>query len=305
MNALKLQILIPVRERSPLLAETLATITPQLNAECAVLVVDDLADGFDVAYVNAVDKATAEYVWLFADDDHFLPGAIDAVLQAINSPSSILHPPDLIVANSSVRDRTMQHVTKAKWLDHHDFTTPNRETVLVLLADLMSYVGSIIIRRDVWQETVARVGAQYMGTRFITFAVPAAARVQSVAFVSHVCTAVRYGHQSWCGDCARLNGTFKEIVWGLEDISDEAKAAIAPKVDAMWQWLAWHAANVPLPAGAPVRKAVIQTIPAWLLRKCLRLALWLVGQSNCMTARNLREADEDFTDRLCQQPILK
>lgn len=272
---MKLQIVIPTRGKSKTLSETLASIVPQLTAECDVLVVDDPVDGFDKAYLNAIWKAEADYVWLFSDDDILLPGAVEQVLTACNRGSK------LIVANACVMDQETTTVLKNEWVSGSAgqvFNNPS--AALMLYGDLMSYVGSIIINRHVWNVAAQCHAEKFIGTRFITFALPAIAALDDVEFVNHVCSAARYGHQEWCADSARLMEKFRDIVWSL-DVSEEAKQAVAPRSPALWKCLLWHATGVPMPESLPAKS--VKWLPKEWVRRVALAGMALAGLDKRMS----------------------
>jgi hypothetical protein len=225
---MKLQIVIPTL-RGPYLQQTLDSIPSEY-----LLLVDDPVVGFDEAYINAISKASADYVWLFADDDLIISQSIPAILKAIESN------PHLIVANSCVMDNSMTKTLKSPWLTMSTFQLCGEASfAFSKLGDLMSYVGSIIIRRDLWINGPLK---KYIGTRFITFGVPCEVGLDNVIFISDICSKLRYGHQSWIPTAKALNDVYNRIVWDLP-FEDWAKSIVSPKNSPLWQLLSWKASN--------------------------------------------------------------
>lgn len=224
---MKLEIVIPTRSLAePFLAQTRASILPQLDQTNAnLLVVSGGGTCFDTAYLDAVEKATADYVWLFADDDILFSGAVETVLCFLESCT-----PDLLLVEATVFDHNLEHTLKPSFLaplcTHIRIGQP--DLAFQQLAPLMTYCGSIVIRRDLWLACAKKHSKDYIGSRYITFALPALCGLNKIQYVARPLSGLRFGHQAWCKEAGKLDREFRNMVWHLPGISFQAKATVAP-----------------------------------------------------------------------------
>lgn len=226
---------------SPYLEETKASIVSQLTKDAELLIVKSDVKGFDLAYLDAVEKSTAEYVWLFSDDDIILPGAIDCALRYINARS-----PDLLLAESEVFDKTLTHKLKSNFVGHSStFYEGLHDLALQRFAPLMTYVGSVIIKRDVWLKAAENYKDKYVGSRYITFGLPAEVAMNKVQYIGATLSRCRFGHQSWIKNSRQLDREFRNLVWGLDSIDYAAKVKIAPPIP-LWLSIVFLAQENPL-----------------------------------------------------------
>ena len=288
---MKLSIIIPTKDRSHLLLETIETIAPQLGEGVELVIVDASANfpdpkvtarltphirhergkapSFDEAYEEAVAAARGEWVWLFSDDDWFKPGAVELVLSRLAGPQ------DLVIVNAEVRERTMQRVLKARWvaLPAREYTTGEYDRMFAELGDLGSFVGSLIIRRSVWMDRMQE-SRKYFGTRFLTFVVPFL-RPTATKFVDEILVTVRFGHQSWVSGAAQLIGhTMAEVVWSFP-LAPWSKTAVRPRQPSFSELLLWRA------SGSDVSKysRMLAGTPRWAARFVVKLGLKMTGRS--------------------------
>ena len=288
---MKLSIIIPTKDRSQLLLETLETIAPQLREGVELVIVDASANfpdpkvttrltphiryergkapSFDEAYEEAVAAARGEWVWLFSDDDWFKPGAVELVLSRLEGPQ------DLIIVNAEVRERTMQRVLKSRWvgLPAREYTAEEYDLMFAELGDLGTFVGSLIIRHSVWLGRM-QDSRKYFGTRFLTFVIPFL-KPTATKFLNEILVAVRFGHQSWVNGSAQLIGhTMAEVVWSFP-LADWSKTAVRPRKPSLSEVLLWRA------SGSDVSKysRVLAVTPKWAARFVVRLGLKVTGRS--------------------------
>lgn len=224
---MKLNIVIPTRSLAePFYWQAKESIISQLptNRECDLFVVAGGGTCFDTAYLDAVAKSDADYVWLFSDDDILLPRAVETVLRFIKSRE-----PDLIVAEATVFDRNLEHTLKPSFLgplcSHLRVGQP--DLAFQTLAPLMTYLGSIIVRRDLWLKAAERYAKDYIGSRYITFALPALCGLNKVQYIAQPLSGLRFGHQAWCRDAGTLDREFRNLVWKLPGIDYKAKSIVA------------------------------------------------------------------------------
>jgi hypothetical protein len=287
----KLSIIIPTRDRSEWLRETLATVTPQLRDGVELVIVDaskvfpdpqvaalksphlryerGSAGNFDAAYDEAVSAARGDWVWLFSDDDWFKPGAVDAALAALNDAAGLL------IVNTEVRDVTMQRVLLPKWVDRptQDYPAADYDRMFVQLADLGTFVGSTLLRRQLWVDRV-RESKHCFGTRFLTFIIPFA-KPTPARFLSDVLVSARLGHQGWIKTMPQLIGqTLAEVVWSFP-LTEASKHAVRPKRPRTQELLFWRAAGCDI----SMHSKSLNRIPPPLAKAAVRLGLKLKGRS--------------------------
>jgi hypothetical protein len=82
-----------------------------------------------------------------SDDDFLTDGAVDAVLAEIDSGHS------LIIVNAEVRDRNLSELVGASILRHRAnriYLPVEGEAFFVDTANYLSFIGCVIIRKDLW-----------------------------------------------------------------------------------------------------------------------------------------------------------
>lgn len=290
-GAMKLSIIIPTRNRPALLLETIDTIAPQLRDDVELVIVDasndypnpsiasrvnshvryerGVANSFDTAYEEAVAAARGEWVWLFSDDDFFLPGAIDTALAQLSSGL------DLVVVNAEVREQEMRRVLLPRWvsLPARDYRVEEYDRMFADVGDLGSFVGSLIIRRQVWLDRIPE-SRKYFGTRFITFVIPFF-KPTATRFCDRVLVAVRFGHQGWINTASQLIGqTMADVVWSFP-AADWSKTKVRPRLPKPAELLLWRA------AGCDVSKfsKLFSALPRPVAKFIARLGVRLTGKS--------------------------
>ena len=247
---MRLSICIATYHRADVIGETLASIIPQLRQGTELLVVDgaspdatprvvkaafegrsdcryvrlDRKGGVDQDYCRAVAEARGEYCWLMTDDDVLKPGAVDRVL------AELANGPDLLVVNAEVAGPDLSQLLLPRKLDvraDREFAPGEDAALLAHTGDLLTFIGSVVISRSLWQ---ARNADPYLGTEFVHVGMifqqplPRGARVVAEPLVR-----IRYGRAAWSSRTFEI-WMFKwpRIVWGLP-LRDEAKAAVTPR----------------------------------------------------------------------------
>ena len=287
----KLSIIIPTRDRSKMLMETLATIVPQLRDDVELVIVDaskvfpdpqigalksphvryerGSADNFDAAYDEAVAAARGEWVWLFSDDDWFKPGAVVAAMASLDSTGGLL------IVNTEVRDVTMQRVLLPKWVDRptQDYPQTDYDRMFVQLADLGTFVGSTLLRRQLWVDRVLE-SKSYFGSRFLTFVIPFK-QPTPARFLADVAVVARLGHQGWIKTMPQLIGqTLAEVVWSFP-LTEASKNAVRPKHPRLQELLFWRAAGCDI----SMHSKFFNCIPPALAKAAVKTGLALKGRS--------------------------
>lgn len=310
-----LSVVIPTMDRQKLLAETLSTIAPQLRPGVELVILDGSKEpqpvkemvekaggryswqkprGFDQAYLDAVDLARGEYVWLFGDDDLMKPRAIEEALGALkksgsldpsgsNPESSV--PLDLLIVNADVVGSESSRILKEQVviMPETEYGLAERSEVVAKLGGLMSFMGSIIVRKRFWSDGVAP-SAEHVGKRLITMVVPLMRPARRVLFIPSVLVSARYGHQSWMDTASTLIGqTMTDVIWSLPDVEDYAKQTCTPRPPAWQTLLLWRALGQPIGSLPYLNAKLIGMFPVGFIKWLCRMWLRLVGRTNSMT----------------------
>lgn len=247
MRQVKLSVCIGTINRSDLIRETLESIVPQLTDDVEIVVVDSSSDSatenvirsfegkgnlvylrsklnFGEAYSKTVDMARGEYCWLFTDDDLIKPGAIGAVLEAIQQPFS------LIVVNAEVRNENFSDLLEGRRVpvseDRVYSRKPNDQDRL--LADTgmyLTFIGAVVVRRDLWQQ---RIKAEYFASMFIHMIVIFGSRLPEPALlIAHPWIVIRYGNALWRPKSFGIwMFEFPSLVWSFDQFGDWAKERV-------------------------------------------------------------------------------
>jgi len=181
--------------------------------------------GVDRDYDGAVQAARGRYCWLMTDDDILKPGAVAAIRAAL------LAEPSLVVVNAEVRDSLLGRVyepSRLKITEDRTFATRELGDLLAVAGELLTFIGSVVIRRDVW---LARQREPYYGTLFIHVGVIFQAALPGFAHV--VATpwiAIRYGNAMWRPREFEI-WMFKwpSLVWSFAAVPDWSKSAVTAR----------------------------------------------------------------------------
>lgn len=313
-----LSIVIPTMNRQVLLAETLGTIASQLIPEVELVILDSSDDsdpvkkmvqkaggryvwqkarGFDQAYLDVVGLARGEYIWLFGDDDLMKTGAVETALRILRSSNSLSDrassssglnakvPLDLLIVNADVIAAESSRILKPQVLTipETEYGLSGRSEVVARLGPLMSFMGSVIVRKDFWAQGVV-AAAQHVGKRLITMIAPLMLPARRVRYVPSVLVSARYGHQSWMDTASVLIGqTMTEVIWSLPDVDEYAKQICTPRPPSFHSLLLWRALGQPVGLLPYTKARLIGWIPIPFMRGLCRTAIRLLGKTNSMT----------------------
>lgn len=207
----KLSICITTLNRAAVIGATLESVISQAKDDVEIVVLDAAStdnteqvvaeyarrfgrlryirqqtnNGLDRDFDRAVELAEGEYCWLLSDDDILKDGAINSVLDALNTN------PSLIIVNAEHRDFQMSKVLHPRLLEVDSDRTYPPDALDRLFEDTRSAVmviSCVIIMRVIW---IARVKDQYYGSMFIHVGVifqdhlPGNALVIAKPLVSH------------------------------------------------------------------------------------------------------------------------
>jgi len=260
VSAPRLSICIATLNRAAFIGETLESICHQITEEVEVVVVDGASTdntaevvgrlqrqwpplrylrlpqkgGLDKDYCTAVEQARGDYCWLFTDDDLLKPGAIKAVLEAIDKN------PSLIIVNAEVRTADLSALLASRRLEIdadrvYQPTEPERQLLLAETGVYLSFIGGAVIKRDIWNH---REKARYHGSEFIHVAVIFQFPLPSSALVlAQPWIIIRYGNAQWRPRHFEI-WMFKwpDLIWSFPDYADWAKERVIERCP----WLNWQ-----------------------------------------------------------------
>ncbi len=214
----KLSICISTRNRAHLIRETLDSIIEQAADGIEIVVLDGAStdgtaqviseisnrfcnlryfrqetnNGLDRGFDEAVELAQGEYCWLMPDDDLLKPDAISTLMPFLYRGYS------LVVANVEYRNFDMSSVVKHCDSDipsNIEFRSDNLDGLFAACWKLIRYVGSIVIRREIW---LSREKEKYYDSYWMSVCVifqnelPGSSSLSSQKLIS-----VRMNNQSW------------------------------------------------------------------------------------------------------------
>lgn len=249
---MKLSICIATYKRDKWIAETLTAILPQLNPDVELLILDGGSpddtelvvkaavgahpqvryireqenSGVDKDFDKAVGYANGNHIWLFADDDLIVPGAVARVVEELEQSD-----PDVLVIDSQVRDRDLRRVlerSRLRFSGRRDYGPGDGDALLTDAGNALSFIGCAIVRRSWW---TGRDRARYYGTLFVhvgvIFQQPHWTRAVVLA---EPLVIVRLGNAMWTGRSFEIwMFMWPTLIWGLCGYSDAAKAAVTSR----------------------------------------------------------------------------
>lgn len=248
MNNIKLSICIATFNREKFIGETLDSILSQVEPGVEVIVVDGASpdntpdvmakytakypqiqyiresvnSGVDADFDKSVSYAKGEFCWLMTDDDLLCPGAIAAVLAAIDSKT------DLVIVNAEVRSTDLSERFEKRRIELHEdkiYGATDKETFFVDCAAYLSFIGCVVIRRSLWLN---RDRATYYGSLFVHVGVifqnPP---IENTKVIAEPKIIIRYGNAMWTSRSFDV-WMFKwpELIWSFEAFSDQVKRTI-------------------------------------------------------------------------------
>lgn len=251
MSEITLSFCIATLNRADYIGQTLDTIIDQATDEVEIVIIDgastdrtpevvqayqdrfpriryvrlDQKGGVDQDYSRSVEHAQGRYCWLMSDDDVLKPGAVDAVLSAIEQGH------DLIVVNAEVRSVDFAELIEPRRLtfDTDRFCAAGQsEAVLKDLATYMTFIGCVVIRRALWME---RDKASYFGTEFIHVGVIFQRPLPGTALaLAHPWIMIRAGNASWTSKYFQI-WAFKwpQLIWSFSHFSEAARQSVCPR----------------------------------------------------------------------------
>ena len=252
MSRIRLSVCIATLNRAGYIGATLDSIIAQASDGVEIVIVDGASTdnteqvvhdyqsrfprlrylrlaakgGVDQDYCRAIAMAEGEYCWLMTDDDVLKPGALSAVMEAIG------HDYSLIVVNAEVRNADLTRVLSPSRLPFsadriYQSTDADRQRLLAEVGDYLSFIGGVVIKRDIWN---ARDAARYFGTEFVHVGVIFQSPLPQAALaMAEPQIMIRYGNAQWTPRFFEV-WMFKwpGILWSLPNYDDETKRRVSP-----------------------------------------------------------------------------
>ncbi|OOG42477.1 glycosyl transferase [Rhodanobacter sp. C05] len=247
----RLSICIATYNRARFIERTLDSILGQMQPGVELLVVDgaspddtrevmasyigrhpdiryyreEVNSGVDGDYDKAVSYARGGYCWLMTDDDLLKPGAVQVVLNTIESG------PDLVVLNSEVRNADFSAVLTPRFIQlerDKSYRATDLDVLFAETAGALSFIGCVVIRRAAW---LARVRESYLGTLFIhvgvIFQAPA---LDDVRVVAEPQISIRYGNAMWTSRGFEI-WMFKwpDLLWSFTQIAEHSRSTVSAR----------------------------------------------------------------------------
>jgi glycosyltransferase involved in cell wall biosynthesis len=246
-----LSICIATYNRARFIGETLDSILCQAQEEMEIVIVDgastddtrDVVEGYmrrypsiryyrmekkggvDQDFSRAVELSQGEYCWLFSDDDILKPGAIARVCTELQRTY------DLVIVNAEIRNADLSRILSGRALLHSSdriYSPAEGETLFRDTANYLSFIGAVVIRRDLWTKREKRA---YFGTAFIHLGVIFQSPLEAPSLViSNPYVIIRYGNAEWSSRSFDIwMFQFPNLIWSFPHYSDAAKRKVYPQ----------------------------------------------------------------------------
>lgn len=250
-NRISLSICIATLNRGAFIGATLDSIISQANDDIELVIVDgastdnteeivrlyqkkfsklryvrlSVKGGVDQDYCRAVELAKGEYCWLFTDDDILKPGAIQAVMDAIQYGYG------LILVNAEVKDTTLSHTLEDRMLhfmNNRTYQTRDFERFFVDVANYLSFIGCVVIKRSLWKE---REKEQYFGTVFVHVGVIFQQTFNdNIMVLVEPLISIRYGNALWTSKSFEISFLkWPDLIWSFPLFSESAKRQVCKR----------------------------------------------------------------------------
>ncbi|MDQ2868833.1 MAG: glycosyltransferase family 2 protein [Verrucomicrobiota bacterium] len=239
-----LSFCVPTRNRAAFVREFLESIAAQITPEVEVVISDDgstddtmsVIDSFrarlpqlvaervdpplryDRNLLHVVSLARGKFCWLFGDDDRLEPGAIAAVLATLrDEPQLNGLTVDRISYDSELRERLTVRPFKQR---QSALFNDGRAAFLALL-DRLGFLSCQIVKRERWNEIVARENLEPYFTGYVQLYVIARMLVDAPPWKFLAVPAVAFRADNDSFRALGLVGRLKMDVCGYEKITGD------------------------------------------------------------------------------------
>jgi glycosyltransferase involved in cell wall biosynthesis len=241
----RLSICIATLNRGAFIGETLKSIGAQMRDDVEIVVLDGASKddteqvvralqheiprlryikqnanhGVDRDFNTVVEHATGDYCWLMSDDDLVMPGAVEVVLETIETSYS------LVILNSEIKTLDFSRMLdrdRLRFLGNRVYRPHDFERLFEETSAYLTYIGAVVIKRNIWLE---RDRQSYFGSYFIHVGVIFQAPLPADALViAKPCISIRFGNTQWRPKEFEIRMIrWTELVWSLPSLSDEVK----------------------------------------------------------------------------------
>lgn len=255
-----LSICIATYNRARFIGETLDFIIPQLRPGVEIVIVDGnstdetndvvsdyssrcpyiryfrepINSGFDRDLDKSVIYAEGGHCWLLSDDDFVHPSAINQILNALEEGAV-----DVLIIEHDVIDASLKRMLRTDRLPFRGervYRPEDADTLLAHAATMASFVGSAIIRRELW---MSRDRDRYFDSMFVhvgvIFQAPFLGRVK---LLTASLVTMRAGNAMWRPRSFEIWGfRWPALIWGFDGYAEQAKRRVTLREP--WRNLVW------------------------------------------------------------------
>jgi abequosyltransferase len=174
---------------------------------------------------KVVQLSKGKYVWIFGDDDIIVDGALDKIICHLKEFS-----PDILILNSlSFNQSGIIEESRTIIENSKIYGTEDDDEFLMELGGYLTYLGGIVIRRELW---VKYFRPDMVGSYFSH--IDTIFRVKSgrtASYMAEPAIMMRLHSQTWTSKHYEIwNILFPKVIWNLNGYSDIAKRSVTPSV---------------------------------------------------------------------------
>jgi len=170
---------------------------------------------------TAVNMASAEYVWIFGDDDLLIPSRLEFILKVISRDEF-----GIVVVNSqSFSERGVIEKQRHGFQEDKVYDANSHDNFLEELGGYLTYVPSIVIKKELWNRCF---DIKNMGSYFSHLAIVLSAKQLTKAyFISTPVIQMRLFSQTWTDQHFRIwNINYPNIIWRADGYSNISKSRV-------------------------------------------------------------------------------
>ena len=170
---------------------------------------------------RAVELSTGKYVWIFGDDDLIVPGILKKIKEFLYKEK-----PSLVVLNSmSFRNQEIIEDSRLPKCIKPIYGKKDNDKFLIDLIGYLTYVGGILIDRDLWINNYDRskIGSYFAHIDCIT----SIKNNRNAHYFSTPAIKMRLGSQTWINKSFVIwHKFYPTIIWGLKNYNARAKIKV-------------------------------------------------------------------------------